>query len=389
LAELLKVEDLKTNFYTYEGVVKALDEVNFKIEEGDTVGLVGETGCGKSVTSLSIMRLILPPGRIESGRIVFNVGKGSGSSYKDLLKQSEKFMQMVRGDEISMIFQEPSSALNPVYTVGEQIAESFLLHRAKELYREALDEIDRELTRGKTTFYRKFRLNLERKFCQRALKKPDSSLLKLFSSFPLIGRYQKRIKKIAIDRSVTLLRKMGVPGPEGIVHRYPHELSGGMQQRIVIAIALACHPKLLIADEPTSNLDVTIQAQILDLIRWLKKTMGTSVLFISHDLGVIAEMCRWVAIMYAGSICELTTVEKLFENPLHPYTKALLRSIPRSGANNLESIEGSVPNLIDPPSGCRFHPRCPISREKCSKIKPKIEQAEEDHFVACHFFRER
>lgn len=367
MAELLKVENLKTNFYTYEGVVKALDEINFKMGEGDTLGLVGETGCGKSVTSLSIMRLIFPPGRIESGKVIFRVGKTFRASYKDLLKQNEKFMQMIiRGNEISMIFQEPSSALNPVYTVGEQIAESFLLHRLKDLYREARNEIKKELDQKQISFYHKIRLNIERK----------------------LGRYKKRVKKIAIKKSISLLRKMGVPDPEGVINRYPHELSGGMQQRIVIAIALACHPKLLIADEPTSNLDVTIQAQILDLIRYLKETMGTSVLFISHDLGVIAEMCNWIAIMYAGVIAELATAEKIFENPLHPYTRALLKSIPRSGTKRLESIEGSVPNLVEPPPGCRFHPRCPISKEKCKKIKPQLKGAEENHFVACHFFRE-
>ncbi len=362
---LLKVQDLKTNFYTYEGIVKALDEVNFQIGEQDTVGLVGETGCGKSVTSLSIMRLILPPGRIESGKVIFKVGKDKDKSFRDLLEEPEQFMQMIiRGNEISMIFQEPSSALNPVYTVGEQIAESFLLHQIRELREEALKQIKKELQREGLPLYRRIKLMGESKF------------------------YKNRMRKIALERAVELLRKMGIPEPESVIKRYPHELSGGMQQRIVIAIALACHPKLLIADEPTSNLDVTIQAQILDLIRWLKKTMKTSVLFISHDLGVISEMCNWVAIMYAGVICELAKTREIFKNPLHPYTKALLKAIPRPGTTFLESIEGSVPNLVNPPSGCRFHPRCPRAKEKCTRIKPKPEKVSKDHLITCHFFKE-
>jgi len=386
MSELLNVQDLKTNFYTYEGVVKALDEVSFKIEEGDTLGLVGETGCGKSVTSLSIMRLIFPPGKIESGKVIFNLKNNSKSRYVDLLKQTEHWMQMIRGNEISMIFQEPSSALNPVYTVGEQIAESFLLHQKRQLYQEAASKIDKELTKKRNLFIRKIALSIEKKMCQLALKEKETFIFKFLSHIPLLNMHLHRIKKIALDKSVVLLRMMGVPNPEGVVYRYPHELSGGMQQRVVIAIALACHPKLLIADEPTSNLDVTIQAQILDLIKELKKTMKASVLFISHDLGVIAEVCRWVAVMYAGCICELATVEELFENPLHPYTRALLRSIPRPGIKNLESIEGNVPNLVNPPSGCRFHPRCPKAKEKCTRVKPKIEKVGKDHFVACHFY---
>ena len=380
------MQDLKTNFYTYEGVVKALDEVSFKIEEGDTLGLVGETGCGKSVTSLSIMRLIFPPGKIESGKVIFNLKNNSKSRYVDLLKQTEHWMQMIRGNEISMIFQEPSSALNPVYTVGEQIAESFLLHQKRQLYQEAASKIDKELTKKRNFFIQRITLSIEKKMCQLALKEKETFIFKFLSHIPLLNMYLHRIKKIALDKSVILLRMMGVPNPDGVVYRYPHELSGGMQQRVVIAMALACHPKLLIADEPTSNLDVTIQAQILDLIKELKKTMKASVLFISHDLGVIAEVCRWVAVMYAGCICELATVEELLENPLHPYTRALLRSIPRPGIKNLESIEGNVPNLVNPPSGCRFHPRCPKAKEKCTRVKPKIEKVGKDHFVACHFY---
>jgi len=389
MVNILEVQDLKTNFYTYEGVVKALDEVNFNIEKGGTLGLVGETGCGKSVTSLSIMRLILPPGKIESGKVLFNLDKDSKPTFIDLIEKTESFMQKIRGNKISMIFQEPSSALNPVYTVGEQIAESFLLHTKKELYKEAINRIDMELEREEIFFLRRLALLWEKGLCKKALGKPKVFELKLLSVFPFLRVDRRRIEKIAIQRSVALLREMGVPNPEGVVYRYPHELSGGMQQRVVIAIALACGPKLLIADEPTSNLDVTIQAQILDLMRELKEKTGISVLFISHDLGVVAEMCRWVAVMYAGTICELTTVEELFKKPLHPYTVALLKSIPRSGVEKLESIKGNVPNLVNPPPGCRFHPRCPKARKKCTQIKPKIEKVDENHLVACHFYRDQ
>jgi len=388
MEKILEVKDLKTNFYTYEGVVKALEKVSFKIERGDTLGLVGETGCGKSVTSLSIIRLVPPPGKIEEGEVIFNLAKGRKSRYINLLNQSEAFMQAIRGNEISMIFQEPSSALNPVYTIGDQIAESFLFHREKELLREAIKKIQREIEVEKTSFLKKFKLKTEKKLCEIALKNPNSPLVKIFSFLPFIKSKEKIIKRIAIQKSVNLLRRMGIPNPEKVVERYPHQLSGGMQQRVVIAIALACHPKLLIADEPTSNLDVTIQAQILDLIRSLKEELNTSVLFISHDLGVVAEMCKWIAVMYAGNICELTKMEELFENPLHPYTEALLKSIPRRGTRKLESIKGSVPNLVNPPSGCRFHPRCPKAKEKCTKERPEMREVYKDHFVACHFYKD-
>lgn len=388
MAKILDVENLKTNFYTYEGVVKAIDEINLSIEKGDTLGLVGETGCGKSVTSLSIMRLILPPGKIESGKVMFSLDKDSGPSCFNLLQQTEPFMQSIRGNEISMIFQEPSSALNPVYPVGKQIAESFLLHTRKSLYEEALSKVNRKLGRKKIRFLHKLALRWEKKLCRKVLKKPDSFWLKLLAVFPFFRADRRRIEKIAINRSVDLLRSMGIPNPEGVVHRYPHELSGGMQQRVIIAIALACKPKILIADEPTSNLDVTIQAQILDLMGALKEKTGTSVLFISHDLGVVAQICRWVAVMYAGCICEIGEVRKLFKRPLHPYTQALLKSIPRPGTEKLESIKGNVPNLINPPSGCRFHPRCPKAREKCIQVKPALEKAGKNHLVACHFYRD-
>lgn len=383
---LLDVQDLKTNFYTYEGVVKALDGISLKIKEGDTLGLVGETGCGKSVTSLSIIRLILPPGKIEEGKVIFNLGENSKSKgkYVDLLKQTEAFVREVRGDKISMIFQEPSSALNPVYTAGEQICESFLLHRKEELCQEAVEDIRKDVERSRF-FYRNI-YQIEKKFCQWMLRAPHSFWLKFLSSFPLIGKYKRRIKAEATKKTIQILKRMGIPNPEQVVHRYPHELSGGMQQRVVIAMALACNPKLLIADEPTSNLDVTIQAQILDLIREIKGKLGSSILFITHDLGVVAEMCNYVAVMYAGNICEIAPVKELFKNPLHPYTIALMKSLPEPGRKRLESIKGNVPNLINPPPGCRFHPRCSKAMEICSKEKPKTVKVGKEHFVACHIY---
>jgi len=368
MAKLLEIKDLVTNFYTYEGVVKALDGVNLDIEEGKTLGLVGETGCGKSVTALSILRLIQPPGKIEQGKIYFRPdGKSSKkSSYVDLLEQSEAFMRKVRGDEISMIFQEPSSALNPVYSINDQISESFLLHRRRELSESVVREIEEKVD------------------------KADSILKKIvykMARIPVVRVYNGRLKKSARKETIEILKKLGVPHPQKLVDRYPHELSGGMQQRIVIAMALACHPKLLIADEPTSNLDVTIQAQILDLIRKSRKDLGTSVLFITHDLGVVAEMCDRVAVMYAGSVCEISEVRQLFKNSLHPYTKALINAIPKPGSKEkLKSIKGTVPNLINPPSGCRFHPRCVNQMKICRQIKPELTRVGNNHLVACHLF---
>ncbi len=384
---LLQVENLKTNFHTYEGVVKALDGVSFHIEEGKTLGLVGETGCGKSVTSLSILRLIFPPGRIEKGKIFFkrNENLVSDDRYVDLLSQTEKFMRKVRGNEISMIFQEPSSALNPVYSVNEQISESFLLHRREELCKKVIKEIERNIHK-KSFILKKALYQMEEKIYKKMRESPDSLLLKFFSKVPILNRYQRWLKQEAKRETIKILGKLGIANPEEIVNRYPYELSGGMQQRIVIAMALACRPKLLIADEPTSNLDVTIQAQILDLIKEIKEELGSSILFITHDLGVVAEMCDYVAVMYAGNICEIAPVRELFKNPLHPYTVALMKSLPESGRKRLESIKGNVPNLMRPPSGCRFHPRCSKVRKICSKKKPKTVEFGKKHFVACYLY---
>ncbi len=320
--ELLKVNNLKTYFYTHEGVIKAVDAVSFSVREGETLGIVGESGSGKSVTALSIMRLIpQPPGRIVSGEILFEG--------KNLCSLSEKEMQRIRGRKISMIFQEPMTSLDPVFTVGHEIIETILLH-------------------------------------------------------------QKLTKAEAKQKAIGMLELVGIPDAEKRMKNYPHELSGGMRQRIMIAIALSCNPALLIADEPTTALDVTIQAQILRLMNELKKKFSTAVLIITHDLGVISEMCDYVAVMYAGHIVEYTDVYTIFENPLHPYTKGLNRSIPRMDKDRkiLETIKGIVPNLLYLPPGCPFHPRCEYAFERCFQEIPKLMEIRPNHLVKCHMAEE-
>ncbi len=319
---LLSIKNLKTNFYTYAGVVKALDGIDLDIYRGETLGLVGETGSGKSVTALSIIRLIQwPPGKIDEGSIVFDG--------KDILKIPEKEMRQIRGNRISIIFQEPMASFNPVYTIGDQIAEVFVLH-------------------------------------------------------------QKMDKKTAFARSVEMLKFTGIPAPERVAKSHPHELSGGMLQRAMIAMSLACKPQLLIADEPTTALDVTIQAQILELMKDLKAKTGSSILMITHDLGVVADICDRIGVMYAGNIVELSDTRLIFNNPLHPYTKGLISSIPKMSTETgkrLEIIQGNVPNLIYPPAGCRFHTRCGRAMDVCRKEKPPLCEVEAGHTVACHLYK--
>jgi oligopeptide/dipeptide ABC transporter ATP-binding protein len=316
--ELLRVEELKTFFYTHEGIVKAVDGVSFTIDKGKTLGLVGESGCGKSVTALSIMRLIqTPPGKIVSGKILL---EGT-----NLLELSEKEMRKIRGCKISMIFQEPMTSLDPMFTIGSEITEVLQLHQG--------------------------------------LKKENA-------------------RKKAIES----LSTVKFPDAEKHINHYPHELSGGMRQRVMIAMALSCNPALLIADEPTTALDVTIQAQILRLINDLQKKFNTAVLLITHDLGVIAKTCDNVALMYAGYIVEYTDVRTFFNQPRHPYAQALLKSIPRldAEAGRLKIIKGLVPNLLDIPSGCPFHPRCDFCFEPCTKALPPLTQVKKDHWVRCY-----
>jgi len=388
--KLLEVENLKMNFYTYEGIVQALDKINLNVREGEILGLVGETGCGKSVTALSILRLIRPPGRIEKGKVSFCLKDSlDGSKQRmNLLDQNEAFMQKVRGNEISMIFQEPSAALNPVYSIRDQVSESFLLHRKKELCQKALKRIDEDIKK-ETFFLKKAILKMGRGIYLKMTENPSSFFLKFLSFIPGVRRYNRRLLEEAKIESIEILRILGISHPEEVVMRYPHELSGGMQQRVVIAMALACNPTLLIADEPTSNLDVTIQAQILDLVRKLKQEFDSSILFITHDLGVVAEMCERVVVMYAGHIAEVAPVHSLFKRPLHPYTQGLLNSVPRPGQKDrLQSIKGSVPNLISPPSGCRFHPRCSSVMPRCSGRKPALKEIEKSRFVACYLYHQ-
>jgi peptide/nickel transport system ATP-binding protein/oligopeptide transport system ATP-binding protein len=320
---LVELKDVKTYFYTEDGVVPAIDGVSFKVKKGETLAIVGESGSGKSVTSLSILRLIpSPPGKIVGGDILF---KG-----ESLLEKDEAEMRRIRGNKISMIFQEPMTSLNPVYRVGDQISESLILH-------------------------------------------------------------QKKNKKEALEESIQLLRLVGIPEAEKRVHQYPHELSGGMRQRVMIAIALACRPELLIADEPTTALDVTIQNQILELMKELKERINTSIMLITHDLGVVAEMADRVVVMYAGQVVEQGDIFTIFENPKHPYTEGLLRSMPshEKRTGKLHVIEGVVPNPLDLPSGCRFAPRCQYATELCHAEMPEITQITEDEVVRCWKYSDR
>ena len=318
MAELLKVRDLRTNFYTYRGVVKALNGVDLTIGREEFFGLAGETGCGKSVTALSIMRLIEEPGRIEGGEIIFDG--------RDLLKLSEEEMRRVRGKEISMIFQEPKTALNPVFKVNFQIAEAI-----SEAY------------------------NLDIK---EALKKTEG-----------------------------VLKEVEMADPSKVAEQYPHELSGGMAQRVLIGMALSTKPKLLIADEPTSSLDVSIQAQIMKLMNDLVKRLKISVLLITHDLGLIAENCDRMAIMYAGSVVECGDVRTIFKKPGHPYTIGLLKALDMSQERGkLPTIEGIVPDLVNPPPGCRFHPRCPSATRICGMEKPRAVEISDGHSIACFLY---
>jgi len=318
---LMQIDNLTTHFYTEVGVVKAVENISFEIKKGEILGLVGESGCGKSVTALSLMNLVRFPGVIEQGSVKFRD--------LDLLQQSEKTMQKIRGEKISMIFQDPLSSLNPVFTVGEQIAEVIRLHRG------------------------------------------DST-------------------NLAQEKAIKLMEKVGIPLARERVNDYPHQFSGGMRQRIMIARAICNKPDLLIADEPTTALDVTIQAQVLELIKELQRETNMSVLLITHNLGVVAENCDRVCVMYGGKIVEKTNVRDIFVNPIHPYTIALMSAIPRLDISieRLDTIPGSVPDLINPPTGCRFHPRCKFATKQCEEEIPVLEEVSQDHLVACWNYKD-
>jgi len=382
MAPLLETVDLVTNFYTYEGVVKALNRISLVVDHGTTFGLVGESGCGKSVTARSVMRIVQEPGRIEGGKVVVYLDEKNKETGVDLLEQSEVYMEALRGDQISMIFQEPNAALNPTMSIGDQVSESYLFHQRQEMNAKILEDLCSPACRA---FYplKKVQQALYRV----AVRDPDALGLKILDRIPLGKLWQKRLKREAKRRSIDIVGKLGIPHPERIVEQYPHSLSGGMKQRIVIAIALACSPVLLIADEATSNLDVTIQAQILELLRQLKHEVISSILLITHDLGIVAETCDRVAVMYAGNLVEVADVNDLFKKPLHPYTQALLEAVPKfSMEGTLKSIEGNVPNLVTPPPGCRFHPRCPHAMEVCTRSFPEMIEIGRNHRVACHLF---
>ena len=375
--KLLEVKDLRTFFFVEEGVVKAVDGVAFDIYEDEVLGLVGETGCGKSVTALSILQLVRPPGKIMSGTVYF---RG-----KNLLDLNEKEMRLLRGKNITMIFQDPLNSLNPVISVGKQVAEVFLLHQEKDLKR----ELDALLLERNKKIEEKKKLQKELKDNEDRLSEEEKTeLLAKIEELKQATIHIPKLKDVALKRSENIIKEVGIPDAKGILKRYPHELSGGMRQRVMIAMALSCNPGLLIADEPTTALDVTIQAQILDLMKDLKNRFRTSILIITHDLGIIAEICDRIAVMYSGNIVEYATADDLFKKPRHPYTKGLMGAIPsiEKRDQKLITIRGMVPNLIYPPSGCRFHPRCDYRLEICDKIKPVLTEIADKYFIACHLF---
>ncbi|MHA1913238.1 MAG: ABC transporter ATP-binding protein [Promethearchaeota archaeon] len=372
---LLEMRNVKTYFFTEEGIVKAVDGVSFDMYEDETLGLVGETGCGKSVTALSILQLVRAPGKILEGSVMF---KG-----EDLLKLSTKQMRNYRGNKITMIFQDPLNSLNPVISVGKQISEVFLLHQKEEM-KQILDDklLERKINKQKIK-------DLKSKLKDNRLPEEESMEIKEeLRDLKEATYHLPNLNDVALELSANIISEVGIADAEGILKRYPHELSGGMRQRVMIAMALSCNPLLLIADEPTTALDVTIQAQILDLMKDLKKRFNTSILLITHDLGIIADLCDRVAVMYSGNIVEYATALSLFKNPAHPYTKGLINSIPsiEKRDQELQTIRGMVPNLIFPPSGCRFHPRCDYRLEVCGKVKPLLKSIGEDHLIACHLY---
>ncbi|HYM38546.1 MAG TPA: ABC transporter ATP-binding protein [Thermoplasmata archaeon] len=316
MTPLLELRDVSLDFSTETGTAKVLDRVSFTIGEGEVFGLVGETGCGKTVTALAILRLLPNNAVIRTGSVKLNG--------EELLSKTEEEMQRLRGTKISMVFQDPVTSLNPVFPVGEQIVQVVRAHEDIE-------------------------------------------------------------KEGAEQRALDLFRRVGLPDPENVLRSYPHELSGGMQQRVMISMALACRPRLLIADEPTTAVDVTIQAQILDLLLELQRELKLSVLLITHNLGIVAETCQRVGVMYAGTLAEVAATKELFREPLHPYTQRLLRSLPRPDARGqpLATIPGSVPSLIDPPAGCRYHPRCEFAMKTCSVRRPALLEHRPEHPASC------
>jgi peptide/nickel transport system ATP-binding protein len=385
MENLVRIRDLTVRFYTYEGVVYAIDDLDLDIRQGETLGIVGETGSGKTMTALAILRLIPYPGKIESGSVTFCDRRQGGEL--ELLKLKEDSMRSIRGNKISMVFQEPGSALNPVYTIGDQISEVFLLHQRQELARRAKQRVDSLLSNGSgpaAAVKRPLRRWQGRLYSKMA-EGPNPLEPRILSHIPLFRRLLWRLKDEARLLTVDMLKDVEIPDPDRVAGRYPHELSGGMKQRAVIAMALACSPELLIADEPTTSLDVTIQAQMLELFRRIKADKGASILFITHNLGVASEVCDRVGVMYAGRLCEVASVEEMFLHPLHPYTKALLEAVPMPG-RELQTIPGVLADALNPPPGCRFHPRCPSAMPMCQQERPRPKEVSKDHIVACYLY---
>ena len=497
---LLRIEDLKTYFHTYEGVVKALEGINIDVRKGETMGLVGETGCGKSVTALTVMGLIpSPPGKVESGGVflgepakVTALRKEYDKEFKkspqdrqkeidsiekqiealvgeankpkrmelrdrlaaltrsyDLITKSQTELNEVRGARMSMVFQEPMTALNPAYTIGDQIGETLELHQLDKLIEDVLKQLELEMkafearkvarrnkkelaefaaataitdmkstrevevcsicgTRTREDWracvgcgarlspklprpVRKMFYRIALRYYNSMKENPQNSWAYFVKSNPVTIKLQRRLKLAKTIRAEDALRDVKIAEPGRIVRSYPFELSGGMKQRAMIAMMMSCQPELLIADEPTTALDVTVEAQILALMRELQMTKNTSILLITHDLGVIAEVTNRVAVMYAGYVAELSTTKEIFARPTHPYTHALLRSIPKIGLSHMKErkkplyvIPGIVPNLLKPPPGCRFHPRCERALEVCKRVMPDLIEHVPGHFVACH-----
>ncbi|MHA1613526.1 MAG: ABC transporter ATP-binding protein [Candidatus Thorarchaeota archaeon] len=373
---VLNVKELYLNFYTYEGTVKALDGVNMFLRRGDTMGVVGETGCGKSVTAKSILRLVEAPGKIESGEILLYDKDLETNEITeiDIAKLRPEEMLDIRGNKISIVFQDPATYPNPVFRVGDQIAEVIELHQdlALEVLNMKIAKLELSLSASTTS---ENRAEIEEKINYYKQKlddppKPD----------------QKSKREAAKLKAIEMLKMVRMPAPEQVVNQYPHELSGGMRQRALIAGSLACNPSILICDEATTALDVTVQAQVLMLLNQLKEEIGSSIIVITHDMGVVAETCNWVNVMYAGATVESCETRELFEQPRHPYTAGLLTAVPKlhEDRERLPQIRGTVPNLITPPSGCRFHPRCDYATKICEEKKPLLEEQKPGHWVACH-----
>ncbi|MFW9928131.1 MAG: ABC transporter ATP-binding protein [Candidatus Thorarchaeota archaeon] len=366
---MIVVRGLKTQFFTYAGVVQALNSLNFEIRRGETLAIVGETGCGKSITAHSILRLVRHPGKIVAGKVYYK-GQYSNDRWINLLELHENEMRKIRGHYITMIFQDPMTYLNPVFKIDNQLIESILLHQ--ELREEAvlakIDQVKAQMNGNPEN--------------NDGLKKELNRLDQLLSDPPKPSKEERQ--EAARWKALNTLKLVRMPYPENIMNSYPFELSGGMRQRVMIAMALSLNPDILIADEATTALDVTIQAQILTLLEELKERLGTTLVIITHDLGIVAEQADRVLVMYAGNIIEEGPTSEIFKNPVHPYTKGLLSAIPKLGAEKLPIIPGTVPNLVDPPSGCRFHPRCPDKLPICETEFPKRSKINENHFVSCH-----